>query len=99
MYFPNGSDHAMIACYLELYEEGKVSHINGVWPISKHYCLLVVQFFEVRTVNSLRMHRNCPINTLPQGHTSTFERKQAWVGGTIDMLIPPSQIACNHCMI
>ena len=34
--FPNGSDHAMIACYLELYEEGEVKHINGVWPNSKH---------------------------------------------------------------
>ena len=34
--FPNGSDHAMIACYLELYEEGEVEHINGVWPNSKH---------------------------------------------------------------
>ena len=22
----------MIACYLELYEEGEVEHINGVWP-------------------------------------------------------------------
>ena len=30
--FPNGSDHAMIACYLKLYEEGEIKHINGVWP-------------------------------------------------------------------
>ena len=30
--FPNGSDHAVIACYLELYEEGEVEHINGVRP-------------------------------------------------------------------
>ena len=22
-------DHAMVACYLELYEEGEVDHING----------------------------------------------------------------------
>ena len=28
--FPNGSDHAVIACYLEVYEEGEVKHINGV---------------------------------------------------------------------
>ena len=35
-YFPNGSDHAMIACCLELYEEGEVKHINGVWPNPKH---------------------------------------------------------------
>jgi len=27
--FLNGSDHAVIACYLELYEEGEVKHING----------------------------------------------------------------------
>ena len=26
----------MIACYLELYEEGEVEHINGVWPNPKH---------------------------------------------------------------
>ena len=25
----NGSDHAVIACYLGLYEEDKVKHING----------------------------------------------------------------------
>ena len=29
---PNGSDHAVIACYLGLYEEGEVEHINGVRP-------------------------------------------------------------------
>ena len=28
---PNGSDHKVIACYLGLYEEGEVEHINGVW--------------------------------------------------------------------
>ena len=22
----------MVACYSELYEEGEVDHINGVWP-------------------------------------------------------------------
>ena len=27
--FPNGSDHAIIACYFEFYEEGEVEHING----------------------------------------------------------------------
>ena len=31
-YFPNGSDHAVIACYLGLYEEGEVEYINGVRP-------------------------------------------------------------------
>ena len=29
---PNGSDHAVITCYLGLYEEGEVEHINGVRP-------------------------------------------------------------------
>ena len=29
---PNGSDHAVIACYLGLYEEGEVEHINSVRP-------------------------------------------------------------------
>ena len=23
---------AQVACYLELYEEGEVEHINNVWP-------------------------------------------------------------------
>ena len=32
----------MIACYLGLYEEGEVEHINGVWPNSYYYQLLVV---------------------------------------------------------
>ena len=32
--FPNGSDHGVIACYLGLYEEGEVEHINGVWSSS-----------------------------------------------------------------
>lgn len=28
--FPNGSEDAVVACYLELYEEGEVEHINSV---------------------------------------------------------------------
>ena len=33
LYFPkNGSDYAVIACYLELYEEGEIEHINEVRP-------------------------------------------------------------------
>ena len=31
--FINGSDHEMVASYLELYEEGEVEHINGVWTV------------------------------------------------------------------
>jgi len=27
--FPNGSDHAIAACYFEFYEEREVEHING----------------------------------------------------------------------
>ena len=34
---PNGSDHAVIACYLGLYEEGEVEHINGVRPSFLEY--------------------------------------------------------------
>ena len=26
----HGSDHKVVACYIELYEEGEVKHINGV---------------------------------------------------------------------
>ena len=32
IYFLNGSDHEVVACYSRLYEEGEVEHINGVWP-------------------------------------------------------------------
>ena len=40
----------MIACYLELYEEGEVEHINGVDLVSQIPQLLVVQkkHFRVR---------------------------------------------------
>ena len=35
--FPNGSDHAVIVCYLGLYEEGEVEHINGpTHPCPEH---------------------------------------------------------------
>ena len=37
LYLPNGSDHAVIACYLGLYEEGEVEHINGVRPSFPEY--------------------------------------------------------------
>ena len=33
LYFINGSDHEVVACYLELYDEGEVEHIKGTWPI------------------------------------------------------------------
>ena len=42
--FINGSDHGVVASYLELYEEGKVEHINGVWPV-----FLIEQLFTVYT--------------------------------------------------
>ena len=36
IYFINGSDHEVVASYLELYEEGEVEHIVAVqrenWP-------------------------------------------------------------------
>jgi len=41
----NGSDHGLVASYLELYEEGEVEHINGVWPV-----LSVKQPFAVRSI-------------------------------------------------
>ena len=50
----------MIACYLELYEEGEVEHIDGLWPISKHYSLFVVQFYKVHTGNGLHMRKKLP---------------------------------------
>ena len=41
--FINGSDHGVVASYLELYEEGEVEHINGVWPV-----LSVEQLFALK---------------------------------------------------
>ena len=38
--FPNGSDHAMITCYFELYEEDEIENVNDVWPNSKHLQLV-----------------------------------------------------------
>jgi len=29
--FLNGSGHAVIACYLEIYKEDEVKHISGDW--------------------------------------------------------------------
>ena len=44
MQFPNGSDHTMIACYLELYEEDEVEHISGLThaPTPYHQTMLAV---------------------------------------------------------
>lgn len=36
--FKNGSDYAVVACYLELYEEGEVKHINGPSHAPSHHC-------------------------------------------------------------
>jgi len=36
---PNGSDHVVIACYLGVYEEGEVEHINDVVCSSQPSCL------------------------------------------------------------
>ena len=52
--FPNGSDHTMIACYLELNEEGEVEHINGVWPNSKH--LQLVGLFNCDAYQKQHVH-------------------------------------------
>ena len=80
----------MIACYLELYEEGKVEHINGVWPNSKHSQL-------VGSYNLYNAHRkqNAHVQKLPykyptmQSHFDLLKaNRMEWdrVGGTIDML-------------
>ena len=39
VYFIN---HGVVACYLELYEEGELEHINGVWPV-----FLIEQLFTL----------------------------------------------------
>jgi len=74
----------MIACYLELYGEGEVKHINGVWPNLKIYSLLV---YIMHTGNGMHMCKIHPINTQTRAHTSTFDSEPIlweWVGGTID---------------
>jgi len=35
----------MVANYLELYEEGEVEHINGVWPVLSVEQLFAVEIF------------------------------------------------------
>ena len=49
-WFINGSDQEVVACYLELYEEGEVEHINNVWPVflKQQLCLqLKIKFKNV----------------------------------------------------
>jgi len=45
--FINVSDYGVVASYLELYEEGKVEHINGVCSV-----LSVEQLFAVKKLSS-----------------------------------------------
>ena len=61
--------------------EGSVSHINGVWPISKHHSLLVVQFYKVRTGNGLRVHRKLPYKyPTAWSHFDHFSSSPQFVG-------------------
>ena len=46
--FINGSDHGVVASYLELYEEGEVEHINGVWPV-----FLFERFFTLQVLDKI----------------------------------------------
>ena len=39
--FPNGSDHKVITCYLELHERGEDEHINVLPIVSYELHLLV----------------------------------------------------------
>ena len=32
-HFINSSDLEVVMCYLKLYEDGEVEHINGIWPV------------------------------------------------------------------
>jgi len=49
----------MRACYLELYEEHEVEHINDAWSNS-----MLLKFAGViHTVNSMSMHEKIPVNT------------------------------------
>ena len=44
----NGSDHRVVASYLELYEEGEVKHINGpTHPSCREWLQLRIQKTEV----------------------------------------------------
>jgi len=51
-YFINDSDHKVVACYLEFYEEGEVYHINNVWPV------FLIEQFTVFTPT--RCHNKIP---------------------------------------
>jgi len=46
--FPNGSDHAMIACYLELYKEGEDEHTNGPTHLSSYHGYQQAVMFGIR---------------------------------------------------
>ena len=65
--FPNGSDHAMIACYYMKKVKSSISMMFG--PIPNIYSL-VVYIHVLRTRNSMRMCKKIPVNTQPRGHTS-----------------------------
>ena len=79
----------MIACYLELYEEGEVEHINDVWPNSKH-----LQLVGSSVLLNAHRKRLAHAQKLPYKYPtvwSHFDLLKAspywkWVGGTIDML-------------
>ena len=56
--FPNGSDHVVIACYLGLYEEGEVEHINGVRPSSLEITASwLLNRNRIRSTCAVRMRR------------------------------------------
>ena len=76
----NGSDHEVITCYLELYEEGEVEHINGVWPSFSDF-----HSSWLCRKNGHTWHQcTCVPTTISTGHTtaySTFHREPVYAPG------------------
>ena len=57
---------------MDYISEGSVSHINGVWPISKQLQLVGrVTLYNAHWKQAAHVRKNA-INTQPRGHTSTF---------------------------
>jgi len=93
--FPNGSDHAMITCYLNYMKEIKssISMMFGQIPII--YSLLVYNHIihVMRTRKSMRMRKKIPLIPILMVTLRPFESEPlwlGWMGGPLIYLISPS---------
>ena len=83
----------MIACYLGLYEEGEVKHINGVWSTFLELQLVCCQNIRIHSTCTSAYVQRILIKIAMFWHLWPFDSKPSvnmfwgnWVDGTIDML-------------